>query len=204
MAMTPRHLVNFAPSLAYSSRRSRRPSRPSVTCSPVGARQRLRAEVHLDAGDDVLASQHVDERAPVVRALPKRLVVQNDATDVLARALRAKEQLSPRPPAILRRLDANGNEAPCDGARALVGGQDAAPRCDQRPRDAFQRVLPRLYRHGLFRLPRSYGACNICSTRSTASAFPTMSGVRSWTASGCRSRIRSAPLLALPPACSAT
>ena len=34
MAMTARHFVNFAPSSVYSARRSRRPSRPSVTVSP--------------------------------------------------------------------------------------------------------------------------------------------------------------------------
>ena len=34
MVMTARHFVNLAPISRYSSRRSRRPSRPSVTVSP--------------------------------------------------------------------------------------------------------------------------------------------------------------------------
>ena len=204
MAMTPRHLVNFAPSLAYSSRRSRSPSRPSVTCSPSAPASGFAPRSTLMPGMmSWLLSTSTNARPSFalcrsVSSYRMTPLMYSPAPCVLKSSCRHARRLSS--------VDSTPIEA---RRRVMVPVLSSAARMP-RPGATSARAMPSSVCSRvstvmvLFRLPRSYGACNICSTRSTASAFPTMSGVRSWTASGCRSRIRSAPLLALPPACSAT
>src|SRR3546814_82704 len=100
--------------------------------------QVLGALVDLDAGDDALGVQHVDERPPVGRALPQRLVVEDDAGDVRAGVRSGQQQLAIVAPVLLRAGDADPVEAPLDGARTLVGGEDALAGCDEGMRYAFK------------------------------------------------------------------
>src|SRR5205823_1996754 len=90
----------------------------------VGERQRLRALVDLDPGDDALALEQLRERRSVRRRLADRLVEQDHPRDVLLGALRREEQVAVRTPVFLRRLDADRVEALLDRPLALVGGQD--------------------------------------------------------------------------------
>src|SRR3546814_3369700 len=85
--------------------------------------QVLGSLVDLDAGDYALGVQHGDERPPVGRALPQRLVVEDDAGDVRAGVRSGQQQLAIVAPVLLRAGDADPVEAPLDGARTLVGGE---------------------------------------------------------------------------------
>ena len=96
----------------------------------VSSCQRLRALVHLDAGNDALIRQYLDEGSAVRALLAERLVVQDDAADELRRSCRAKEALAVVATVLECRLDADGIETPLDGAVALVRRQDALARCD--------------------------------------------------------------------------
>jgi hypothetical protein len=70
-------------------------------------RERLRALVDLDARDDALRGQQLRERRPVVGLLADRLVVEDDAADVLLGARRREEEVAVRAPVLLGRLDAS-------------------------------------------------------------------------------------------------
>src|SRR3546814_16363695 len=93
--------------------------------------QVLGSLVDLDAGDYALGVQHVDERPPVGRALPQRLVVEDDAGDVRAGVRSGQQKLAIVAPVLLRAGDADPVEAPLDGARTLVAGEDALAGCDE-------------------------------------------------------------------------
>ena len=54
----------------------------------VGAGERLRAHVDLDAGDDALALEQLHQRRAVGRVLAEGLVEQDHAADVVADVLR--------------------------------------------------------------------------------------------------------------------
>ena len=133
-----RHLANLAPRSRYSARRSRSPSRPSVTVSPSETGERLGAGVDLDAGDDALLLEQLDERRAVGRLLADRLVEQDHAADVVGRALGAEQHLAVVAPVVLGGLHRDRVEALLDGAAALVGGEDALARRDQRPGDLVE------------------------------------------------------------------
>ena len=85
----------------------------------------VRAGVHLDSGDRALRREHVPERRAVVRRLPDRLVVEDDAADEVLHVRRGEEQLPVVPPVLLGRLDTDGVEALRDRPGRLVGGEDA-------------------------------------------------------------------------------
>merc|ERR1719247_2521769 len=92
-----------------------------------GARtnQRSQAHVDLDARDDVVRLEHVDEGLAGRVVLEERLLVEDRAGDVLVDARRREEQVAPRLAVRLRVLEADGLEALADGARRLVAGQEA-------------------------------------------------------------------------------
>src|SRR5581483_9287178 len=107
---------------------------------PGGVRQLLRALVDLDPRDDPLLREQLRERRPVRRALPDRLVVEDDAADVVAGAFGREEHVAVGAPTLLGRLDPDRVEPLLDRAVALVGGEDALPRRDERARGLFQAV----------------------------------------------------------------
>src|SRR5687767_5346571 len=103
-------------------------------------REVLRAGVDLDAGDDALLGELRRERRPVGRRLADRLVVEDDARDVVGGAVRREQEIAVAAPRLLRRLDADGVEALLDGPARFVGGEDALPRGDECFGGAFQLV----------------------------------------------------------------
>jgi hypothetical protein len=107
------------------------------------------AGVDLDPGDDPLAGQDLGQRGAVGGALAQRLVIQDDAADVLGRPLGGEQQLAVGAAVVLGRGDLDGVEALLDGAAALVGGQDALARGDQRRRGRGQLVCSHLNLPGL-------------------------------------------------------
>ena len=88
------------------------------------ARQRLRADVGLDAWRDALIGQELHQRRAVGRFLSDGLVVQDDPADELVRTAGAKEKLAVRTAVRLGIFDADRFETSLDRARALVGGED--------------------------------------------------------------------------------
>ena len=60
-----------------------------MTVSPSANGERLRARVDLDARDDPLLLEHLDERRAVGGLLADRLVEEDHAADVVGRALGA-------------------------------------------------------------------------------------------------------------------
>src|SRR5581483_2681521 len=87
-------------------------------------RERFRALVDLDPGDDPLPLEQPRERRPVVCVLADRLVEQDHAADVVGGALGREEHVAVGAPGVLRRLDADRVEALLDRSVALVGGED--------------------------------------------------------------------------------
>ena len=112
-------------------------------------RQRLRAEVDLDPGDDALRGEQLWERRSVERALADRLVEEDDAADVFLGTGRREEQIAVGAPVLLGRLEPDRVEALLDRAGALVSGEDALPLGDERLRGLVQlgvhRVLPLVF-----------------------------------------------------------
>src|SRR5437764_1076630 len=106
----------------------------------LGERERLRAQVDLDAGDDALRGQELRERRPIGGALPDRLVVEDDAAHELLDAGRREEKLAVGAPGVLGRLDADRVEALLDRAGALVRCEDSLPLGDERLRRLVQLV----------------------------------------------------------------
>jgi hypothetical protein len=104
----------------------------------LGAGERLRARVDLDAGDDPLRGEQLGERRPIGGALAERLVVEDDAADELLGARRREEEVAIRAPVLLRRLDPDRVEALLDRAARLVGGEDPLPLGDERARGLVQ------------------------------------------------------------------
>merc|ERR1719201_657788 len=98
-----------------------------------GARadQRSQAHVDLDARDDVVRLEHVDEGLARRVVLEERLLVEDRAGDVLVDARRREEQVAPRLAVRLRVLEADGLEALANRARRLVAGQEALAGQDQ-------------------------------------------------------------------------
>ena len=103
-----------------------------------GERQRLRAQVDLDAGNDALRREQLRERRAVVRALANRLVVEDDAADELLDARRREEQVAVGAPALLGRLESDRVEALLDRGGALVRREDALPLGDERLRGLME------------------------------------------------------------------
>ena len=105
-----------------------------------GAGEGLGALVDLDAGDDALAAQRLDERAAVGGALAERLVEQDDARDELARAGGGEQDLAVRAAVLLGRFDVDRREALLDRRRRLVGREDPLAGGDQGLGGGFEGV----------------------------------------------------------------
>ena len=86
MAMTARHFVNLAPELAVLVEALAQAVETLGDGLALGPGQRLGALVDLDAGDDAGVLEHLRERHAVLRGLADRLVVEDDARDVVAEA----------------------------------------------------------------------------------------------------------------------
>src|SRR3954469_20136205 len=97
----------------------------------LGMRKRFRALVDLDSRDDALRGKQLRERRPVVGLLADRLVVEDDAADVLLGARRREEEVPVGATVLLGRLDTDRVEALLDGAGDLVGGEDPLPLGDE-------------------------------------------------------------------------
>jgi hypothetical protein len=132
MDRTARHLVNRAPRSWYSARRSRRPSRPSVTFSPVAPASGFAPLSTLMPGNDPARREKVGERRAVRAGLSDRLVEEDHTTDMCLHAGCREEHLAIRSSGLLRRLQADRPETLLDRRRRLVCGKDAFARCDER------------------------------------------------------------------------
>src|SRR5205823_4289840 len=95
-------------------------------------RERLRALVDLDPRDDPAPLEQLRERRSGGRALPDRLVEQDDAADVLLDPLGGEEEVAIGAAVLLGRLDVDRVEALLDRAVALVGGENPLVLRDER------------------------------------------------------------------------
>ena len=137
--MTARHLAKRAPSPRYSTSRSRRPSRPSVTTSLAQNGSGLVPLSTLMPGMRAGLLDQLDQRRAVVGVLPDGLVEENDAGNVFRHRFGAAEQhFAVVAPRHRRELDADGVEALLDGAGRFIGGQDATAGRDHRRGDLVQ------------------------------------------------------------------
>ena len=94
-----------------------------------GAGQVDGALVDLDAGHDASLLEQLGKRCSVVALLVQCLLEQNDARDVLGgRVRRGEQELTIDAAIVLGVLQLDVAEALADGARALVGGQNALAR----------------------------------------------------------------------------
>ncbi len=151
----------------------------------LGEREGLRALVDLDPGDDALRLEQLRERRAVVRALADRLVVEDDAADVLLGAGRREEQVAVGAPVVLGVLDSDRVEALLDRAGALVGGEDPLAVGDERAGDLVQLVLG--HAEPLF------SPFSVSPEYRARSARPAGKGHNSWIRSGLvRARLESA------------
>jgi hypothetical protein len=94
----------------------------------VGARDLDGALVHLDPRDHAAGDEQVHERLPVGGLLVQGLLEEDDPGEVVEHAGRREEQLAERLSVGLHVLEVDAGEALADGARRLVGGQDALAR----------------------------------------------------------------------------
>ncbi len=125
MVMTARHFANRAPRRVVLLEAPSEPVEAFRDLLAGKARLVVRARVDLDPGHDTLRREHLGERGPVVGGLADRLVVEDDAADVVLHLGCSEEQLSVVAPSFLRRLHADGVEALLDRPGRLVGGEDA-------------------------------------------------------------------------------
>jgi hypothetical protein len=88
------------------------------------ARELHGALVHLDAGDDALLAEHLDEGGAIVRLVEQRLLVGDGAGHELAEARGGEEQLPVIPAVLLSVLHACRSRA--EGA-CTKGGLPPAP-----------------------------------------------------------------------------
>lgn len=89
--------------------------------------ERRHPPVDLDPRDDAPPREDLRERRAVLRALPQRLVEEDDAADVLLDAGAGEQQLPVGATKLLRRLQPDRRQSLGDRREALVGGQDALP-----------------------------------------------------------------------------
>ena len=129
--MTARHFANLAPSSRYSFSRSRSPSRPSVIVSSGALASGFAPRSTLIPGMTPCCSstRGTASRRERTGGSSRR---KDHAADVVGRALGREEHVAVRAAALLGGLDPDRVEALLDRARALVGGEDALPRRDER------------------------------------------------------------------------
>ena len=137
-SITARHLANRAPIARYSSRRPRSPSSPSVMrssgkpASGFAPRSTLMPGMIPCVGEQI--GQARTRRAP----LADRLVLQDDAADVLGDARRGEEHLAVGAAAVRCRVDPKRAETLRQRPGSLVSRQDALSIGDKRSRGDFQ------------------------------------------------------------------
>src|SRR5450631_66712 len=110
-------------------------------------RQRLGAFVHLDAVDRTGLFDQLDQRRAVFALLPDRLVIEDDARDVLHAFGRAEQHLAIVAACVLGRLDADGVETLLDGAGGFVGRQNAFAGRDHGQRHFVQFIEIHIFLH---------------------------------------------------------
>ena len=133
IVMTARHFAKRAPSVTYSSTRSRSPSRPSVTFSPGESARSLAPVSTLMPGMAPAALENLRERRAVAGGLADRLVVEDHPGDVVAEPRRREEKLAVGAARLLGRLDPDRVESLLDRARRLVRREDATLGRDESP-----------------------------------------------------------------------
>ena len=146
MVMTARHLAKRAPELVILGEALAQSVEAFGHRLDVGVRagERLGAAIDLDAGDRPGRLHDIDQRRAVLGLLADRLVVEDDAGDVVLHPLAGAEQhLAIVAARILGGRDADGIEALLDRPGAFVGGKDALARCNERFSD-----FRKLFSHG--------------------------------------------------------
>ena len=83
---------------------------------------------HLDASDDVLLLEDLDEIHALVGLLVKGLLKENNTGDVLLNVLGLEEKLSVLSSVVFGVLDIDRTESSTDGASGLIGSEDALAR----------------------------------------------------------------------------
>ena len=96
-----------------------------VTTSPGQFGSGLTPSSTLMPGQRAGLLDDVDQRGAVLALLPDRLVVQDDAGDVLHALGRAEQHLAVVAPVVLGAFGVDGVEPLLDGAGRFVGGEDA-------------------------------------------------------------------------------
>ena len=116
--------------------------------------QGLRAFVDLDAGNGAGLLDDVDQRRAVLRLLPDRLVVEDDAGNVFRHRFGgAEHQLAIIAAIVLGRFRRRCVEALLDRAGGFVGGENALAGRDHRFRDLVQ--ICEVHLVSVIRLPGS-------------------------------------------------
>ena len=116
------------------------PVEPLGYCFAGRARERLCADVDLDAGKDVLLRKNLGEGCAVGALLPDGLVLHDDAADELRPTRRGEEHFPVGASALFGRRDAERVEPLRQGGDGLVGCEDPLAVGDQCRRDALKIV----------------------------------------------------------------
>jgi hypothetical protein len=101
-------------------------------------RKRLGAGVHLDPRQNSPAGEHLGQRRAVGGRLADRFIEENHPADVRVDAGGPEQELAIGPAVVLGRRNADRLEPLLDGRRALVSGQDALARGDERIGDCLE------------------------------------------------------------------
>src|SRR5947209_6103988 len=116
MVKTVRHLAKRAPRVRYSARRSRRPSRPSVICSP-GKPARATVPLSTLMPGKIPWREHGRQRSAVLGRLPHCFFEEDHAADELPPLRLGEQQLAVVPAILLHRGDVDALEALLDGGK---------------------------------------------------------------------------------------
>lgn len=95
-------------------------------------RERDRAGVDLDAGNDALARDQIGQRCAVVASLAERFLLQDDAADERVEPRRPQQQVAVCAPVLVGRINADRHEPLGDHRAAFIGSQDALAGLHQR------------------------------------------------------------------------
>jgi hypothetical protein len=120
--------------LEIASQSAMQPVQPFGDLLSRMAGQRLRADVHLDAGDDPRVSDHLEERGAVVLPLTDRLIEEDHPADGFAETGGRHEQFPIGAPGLFGLEDSQLGEPLVAGRDALVHRQQALVVRDERLR----------------------------------------------------------------------